>query len=160
MVKGMLLIYTWPLLGIKYILSRGEGRGRSFSTLISTSICRRPVQDKTSERIHQRGGLVCPWGLHKQRRSVSEELLDNADHSVGPELFRHPETFAVTQRCVRRVQVRVCSGEAPDLQTAESGPRMRSSFLVGHRGELHEGPESEQHEEEFVRRCWRKTGLL
>jgi hypothetical protein len=35
-------------------------------------------------------------GLHKQRRSVSEELLDIADHPVGSEFFRHPEAFALT----------------------------------------------------------------
>lgn len=54
----------------------------------------------------------------------------------------------------------MCSGEALDLQTAESGPRMRSSFLIGHRGELHEGPESEQHQGKLVRRRWRKSVLL
>ena len=158
-VKDMQLTYTWPLFGIKYRLSRGEGGRKSFSTLISTSICRRPVQDKTSESIHQRGGLVCPWGLHKQRRSVSEELLDIADHPGGSKFFRHPEAFAVTQRCIRTVQAFKCpAGRLQICRRQRADRECGVSSLYPQGGELHGGPESETASRRVCRKVLTKAG--
>jgi hypothetical protein len=72
-VKGMMVIYTWPLLRIEYILiRRGECRvGQSVNLNKHLQACS-PRQDK--RRQSSMRWLVLLMWLNKHRRSVSEEL--------------------------------------------------------------------------------------